>query len=333
MHRLLDLVFGEFATGVGVSFLTAAGLTLPADEYKAFRAAKVCFVFAAVWLWGKALMWSLFTHENPYIRTITIFLVFGMVGVLLMEALFLTDRRKASLSESSTSGRNEIAPNKQLSSGPNSPNIIGNNNTVNIGVAPPAKNPPKKGEKASDIAEGAFLGGGFREGKADTDLIGVRVGGAYAANPRGWLKNGTPLIPLVIGPEKYTPIKIGMDKNGKLLFTCALIGGDESNPFQVQITNNVFNVVSGFVQKNYNDAALEVADDNGVPLFQVIQEGPNQLRINGVFVLGSSSATGKIIRLWAWGKNQATDSERPKDFVLKPIFKYPAWKYLGKYAD
>jgi hypothetical protein len=124
-----------------------------------------------------------------------------------------------------------------------------------------------------------------------------------------------------------------MDKNGKLLFTCALVGGDESHPFQVQITNNVFTVASGLVQKNYSNAALEVADDEGVPLLQVIQDGPNQLRINGVFLLGTSSQTGKPIRLWAWDKYVETGPDRPTNFTLKPIFKYPSWKYLGQYAE
>ena len=66
------------------------------------------------------------------------------------------------------------------------------------------------------------------------------------------------------------------------------LGGDDAAPFQVQITNHIFSVASGFVQKNYNQVSLEVTDDNGIPLFQVIQEGPNQLTINGVFPLGTS---------------------------------------------
>lgn len=222
---------------------------------------------------------------------------------------------------------------EQRTAGDNSPNISGNNNTVNITVAPPANNPPKEGHKTSDVAEASFLGGGFRESVGDADLVTVRVGGFSASNPRAWLKKGRPLIPYTVGPEQYSPISVGMDKNGKLLFTCTLVDGDESHPFQVQITNNVFSVASGLVQKNYNNVALEIADDEGVPLFQVIQESPNQLRINGVFLLGISPQTGTLIRLWAWDKYAETSPDQPKNFTLKPIFKYPSWKYLGQYAE
>ena len=218
---------------------------------------------------------------------------------------------------------------QQRSEGANSPNIIGNNNTVII-TAPPAQHPPKKGEKTSDIAEGGLLGGGFQE--ADTALIHVRVGGYDKSHRKEWLKKGNVMQPLLVGPEHYAPISVGMDKNGKLLLNCELIGGDESNPFRIKILNNVFDVASGFVQKNYNDVALEIADDSGVPLFQVIRVSKNQLTINGIFMTGMI-AGGKPVRVWAWEDKYAIDVDRPSDFALKPIFKYPSWKYLGKYAD
>jgi hypothetical protein len=124
-----------------------------------------------------------------------------------------------------------------------------------------------------------------------------------------------------------------MNKKGRLLFTCTLAGGDESHPFKISLIQNVFDVTGFTVQMNHNDAALEVADDKGKPLLQVIQDGPNRLKINGVFLLGVSSSTGKIVRLWAWENRFESDTQRPTSFDLKPIFKYPSWKYPGEYAE
>lgn len=130
MHPILDLLFGEFAVGTGVTLLIGAGFTLLADEFKKFGAAKVCFYAAVAWTYGKVLMWGYFTHESFYIRAMAVFLVFGLVGVGLVEALRLTDHRKASLGQSSKSEPSKTAPIEQKSSGANSPNIVGNGNIV-----------------------------------------------------------------------------------------------------------------------------------------------------------------------------------------------------------
>ena len=74
--------------------LIGAGFTLPADEYKEYRAARVCFWAAAVWVWGKALMWSVFSSEVFGIRAVAVFFVCGIVGIGLMESLRLTTRRE-----------------------------------------------------------------------------------------------------------------------------------------------------------------------------------------------------------------------------------------------
>jgi hypothetical protein len=262
------------------------------------------------------------------------YLALGIIGAIMscsawwLYGMALTPARASTPENSNSPQAQGDKTNIQHSEGDNSPNISGNNNTVII-TAPPATHPPKKGEKTSDIAEGSFLGNGFRE--ATTELIHVRIGGYDTSNKKDWLKNGNLMRPLVIGPEHYVPISVGIDKNGKLLLNCELIGGDQSNPFRIKIMNNVFDVASGFVQKNYNKTALEIADDNGVPLLQVIQIDKNQLAINGVFMLGTSE--GKPVMAWAWGNRYTVGITPPSGFALKPIFKYPSWKYLGQYAD
>jgi len=93
-REILDFIFGEFAVGIGVTLLIGAGFTLLADEFKAFKAARVCFYLATAWIYGKVFMWAYFTSDRFPVRAIVGFLAFGLVGVGLMEALRLTKNRE-----------------------------------------------------------------------------------------------------------------------------------------------------------------------------------------------------------------------------------------------
>lgn len=329
MQTTVRLIFNDFIFGIGMPLCIGLGLAMLADEFKKFTAAKLFFFTALIWIVGRILMWSAFTHERLFIRATVTFLAFGIIGVGFAEAMRLTNHR--ALNEQNTGQETtKAAPIQQTTTGPNSPNISGNNNTVIIGAAPPAEHPPKKDGKTSDIAESSFLTGGFQE-DTDPDLH-VRVGGGLRmSNAKDWLKKGNLFYPIAVGPEQYKPISVGTDKNGHLLLTCQVVGTIGSSPFQIKIVNNVFEVASGFVQKNYNNLALEIADDSGVPLFQLIRESKNQLQINGVFAAGWLN--GQEETLWASPGVTFVGTARPKDYALKPIFKYPSWKYLGQYAD
>jgi hypothetical protein len=74
---------------------TIVGLFLLADEVKAFRAARVCFWIAALWVWGRIMWWGMHSPDGFLSRAIAIFLACGLVGVGLAEILRLTTRREA----------------------------------------------------------------------------------------------------------------------------------------------------------------------------------------------------------------------------------------------
>ena len=83
---------------------------------------------------------------------------------------------------------------------------------------------------------------------------------------------------------------------------------------------------------NYNDKAVEVVDQNQIPMFQIIFETPKRIRINTTFLdennqLVIVSERG-IVRVPV-GPNTPVAS----NVLLRKIFKYPSWKYLGEYAD
>jgi hypothetical protein len=55
VRSVLEIVFDDWFA-LCVPILIGAGFALPADEYKEYSAARICFWAAAVWVWGKALM-------------------------------------------------------------------------------------------------------------------------------------------------------------------------------------------------------------------------------------------------------------------------------------
>jgi hypothetical protein len=95
---VLEIVFNDWF-GLCVPILIGAGFTLPADEYKEYRAARVCFWAAAAWVWGKALMWSVFSSQGFGIRAVAVFFICGILGDGLMESLRLTTRREQQTSQ------------------------------------------------------------------------------------------------------------------------------------------------------------------------------------------------------------------------------------------
>jgi hypothetical protein len=132
MRTILDYIFDWLPLGLGVSVLIGAGFAMLAEEFKAFTAARICFYLAAIWVCGKVLMWGYFTSDSFYIRGILSFLIFGILGVALLESLRLASRRESIVRESPSmeSDKPKNWSIKQESRGMNSPNIIGDNNQV-----------------------------------------------------------------------------------------------------------------------------------------------------------------------------------------------------------
>ncbi len=101
MKILLEYIFDWLPFGIGAPIFIGLGFTLLADEFKAFTAARVFFYLAATWILGKVFMWAYFTSNEFRIRAVIAFLIFGCVGVGLIEALRLTNRREV---------RNSLSP-------------------------------------------------------------------------------------------------------------------------------------------------------------------------------------------------------------------------------
>jgi len=94
VRPILDSILNEWAVGFGAPILVSLGVGMLADEFKEYKAARWCFWVSAVWLWGKVLMWSVFSSQVFSIRAISVLLVCGVVGIGLMESLRLTSKRE-----------------------------------------------------------------------------------------------------------------------------------------------------------------------------------------------------------------------------------------------
>jgi hypothetical protein len=94
MRVILDYTFDWLPFALGVPILIATGFTMLADEFKAFKGARVCFYVATAWIYGKVLMWAYLTSDKFHVRGVVALLVFGMVGVGLTETLRLTTHRE-----------------------------------------------------------------------------------------------------------------------------------------------------------------------------------------------------------------------------------------------
>ena len=123
------------------------------------------------------------------------------------------------------------------------------------------------------------------------------------------------------------PIRIKMKDNALLLST-ALPGGPYM-PDPIRIIDNQFsnNSPPGW-DINRTDIALEVINEKHEAVFQAIRKSSNRIVINGVF----------YSRVAMWLANDAGIKVVPPgkpydDFKLNPLFRYPAWRFPGKYAD
>jgi hypothetical protein len=94
VRLILDFILNEWVVGFGVPILVGLGIAMLADEFKEYKAARWCFWVSTVWLWGKILMWSVFSSQVFAIRAVIVFFVCGVVGIGLMESLRLTSKRE-----------------------------------------------------------------------------------------------------------------------------------------------------------------------------------------------------------------------------------------------
>lgn len=158
----------------------------------------------------------------------------------------------------------------------------------------------------------------FRE---KLENVTVSLGGMGFGYPYSALesKEGTPIL---IGD--FAPLRLRVT-DGKLYVDVKVYSGDKP---PIEINNNEFVVRPPDWDKNSNERALEVVDGKQKPVFQLIYKGKAMIQINGIFV-----GQGHVMLASERETIGGASPESIAAFSLKPIFKYPSWKYPGQYAD
>lgn len=79
---------------------------------------------------------------------------------------------------------------------------------------------------------------------------------------------------------------------------------------------------------NFNNTALEIVNEDKDPVFQLIYRDDSHILINGKFPIPNGVALARD------GQFSVTNQlQEIRDFRLKQLFKYPAWRHKGEYAD
>lgn len=83
----------------------------------------------------------------------------------------------------------------------------------------------------------------------------------------------------------------------------------------------------------HTDRVLEVVDDHQIPRLQLIYESEHQIRVNGVFVDRESNQIVVMAPNTPVQRLAIVKENLPVKVPLKPLFKYPSWKYPYQYVN
>jgi hypothetical protein len=101
------------------------------------------------------------------------------------------------------------------------------------------------------------------------------------------------------------------------------------------LRGNNFTITNPDWDENHNDWAIEVTNEEGTPIFQLIRESRSSLRINGLFELFNVTLAytpTQFGRDTYNGQFVPGTYVPPNDFLL-PMFKHPGRRYPGQLTD
>jgi|TARA_B100000315_G_scaffold256826_1_gene303768 hypothetical protein len=158
-----------------------------------------------------------------------------------------------------------------------------------------------------------------RFSEEETNEVSISVGDGQSFTTSLSSLKGRPHIPFNF--NGYIPIKLYYSENN-IYADVKVYGGSGFPPIQIK-KNKLINKPPNW-DFNSNEKALEVVNEDQVPMYQYIYKTPSHIIINGIFPYPEGlmfTIEGGIIM----------NPSPSKIFSLKPIFKYPSWKYPGEY--
>lgn len=143
-------------------------------------------------------------------------------------------------------------------------------------------------------------------------------GGITCGYTKEQLKRG-PNAPFNFGG--HLPIQVYVE-GGKLYADVEVFS--ESGLPPIKITKNVLSGLPHNWDTNKNENALEVVNEAGAPIYQLIYKRDGHIVVNGVFPFPG----GLVL---ADEQHMVMNPSLPAKLELKRIFKYPSWKYPAEY--
>lgn len=173
----------------------------------------------------------------------------------------------------------------------------------------------------------------FREKPAETVVF--IFGSNIIQMPRAVLREGPRFIPLqnVLGDPLFNSVSVYL-KDDKPLVDVKMWGGggDKGDEYEIEVAQNEFSIRPSDWDRNFNDHAFEVVDQNVRPILQVYYKTTNEIVINGVFrsllhMVYASDETGVEMRLIP-----KKEGAKPTPPSLKRMFQYPSIKHFGEFS-
>jgi len=161
----------------------------------------------------------------------------------------------------------------------------------------------------------------FRE-KVENVTVSLGRGGISVSYTMRSLKNG-PMRPFLF--DKFAPIIMYVEDN-KLYADVKVSGPSGESP--IEIKHNEFTVRVPGWDKNSNQSALEVVNQQGFPVFQMIYRNNYEIEINGFISIPGSLVIAQEDGVRIISLKDLSSTKIPVS--IKRIFKYPSWKYPGQ---
>lgn len=125
--------------------------------------------------------------------------------------------------------------------------------------------------------------------------------------------------------NEFKPVKLYID-NDVLYADISVYGGSNLPP--IKITRNKLLGKPKNWDFNSDEKAIEIVNSVGKPVYQFYYKSPSHIVVNGVFPF-----PGGFIIAGPKGASVILNANVISRYTLKSIFKYPSWKYPGKYAE
>lgn len=194
-----------------------------------------------------------------------------------------------------------------------------------------AKVPPMEAGQGFPLKDMPFE---FTNGYDFIDKISIRKGAVRAVAADG-SKYDFPIVPYVKNNRLFVYVKVPFDNERS----------------SISMSDSLDSQLPARWDRNYTSNAFEIVREDMLPVLQVFYKRANEIQVNGIFIVNTNDVLGSFggnpTVIYVFGVFPTEDQKAvikpaplPPSMVFdmkfpnqKAIFKYPAWKHPGQYAE